>query len=53
MKIIDYDILTTDQNKNVLTAKVKEQMSVGWQPFGAPFAYGGELLQAMIREEPK
>lgn len=49
MKIIDYMICKVDFYQ--CREAVKELMSGGWQPFGAPFVYDKNFVQALVKYE--
>ena len=52
MKTIDYTIVE-DNYMPTLIDKIKEHLSLGWQPLDGPFTIGDVAYQAMVMEEPK
>lgn len=51
-KIIDYALLVSESEQ--AGKEVQNKIKEGWQPFGAPFAYGKEnayIVQAIVKYE--
>jgi hypothetical protein len=47
-RIAEYELLSATDSKQ-LTAKVKERIAEGWEPYGTPFGLKGALFQAVVR----
>ena len=46
-RIAEYNMITASDSKQ-LADKVNEKIAEGWQPYGDPFSYAGQLLQAVV-----
>lgn len=51
-RVKQYKVIFSDAygqpDHEVLSDKVEDEIYSGWQPLGAPFAYGGGLVQAIV-----